>query len=210
MSDPKPPTSVEDLYLRYLAGERSFERASLDYGNLSSADLTGVNLTHAHLMGACLLGTHLTGANLTRVYLLGANMFRAKLIRANLTQADLTGANLTEADLTGANLDGTCLGATVLAGLDLAPFCEARSKIVHKRPSTVDHTSILRSIRASGLKEFLAQTGMPEVFVEYMVDSALSLKTDVLKMLRSTFISYGAPDEAFARKLYEALHRAGA
>ena len=50
---------------------------------------------------------------------------------------------------------------------------------------------------------------MPEVFVEYMVDCALSLKTEVFKMLQSTFISYGAPDEAFARKLYEALHRNG-
>ena len=50
---------------------------------------------------------------------------------------------------------------------------------------------------------------MPEVFVEYMVDSALSLKSTVFKMLRSTFISYGSPDEAFARKLYEALHRNG-
>jgi hypothetical protein len=28
-------------------------------------------------------------------------------------------------------------------------------------------------------------------------------------MLQSTFISYGSPDEPFARKLYEALHRAG-
>lgn len=29
------------------------------------------------------------------------------------------------------------------------------------------------------------------------------------KLLRSTFISYGGPDETFARKLYEALHRNG-
>jgi hypothetical protein len=50
---------------------------------------------------------------------------------------------------------------------------------------------------------------LPEVFVEYMVDCALSLQTDIFKMLQSTFISYGSPDEPFARKLYEALHRNG-
>jgi hypothetical protein len=50
---------------------------------------------------------------------------------------------------------------------------------------------------------------MPEVFIEYDVSCALSLETKVFAMLQSTFISYGSPDEPFARKLYEALHRNG-
>jgi hypothetical protein len=73
----------------------------------------------------------------------------------------------------------------------------------------VDFSAILKSIRSPNLKDFLQRTGIPEVAVEYMVDCALSLKTDVFKMLQSTFISYGGPDEPFARKLYEALHRNG-
>jgi hypothetical protein len=51
---------------------------------------------------------------------------------------------------------------------------------------------------------------MPEVFIEYMIDCARTLDPfGVFKMLQSTFISYGSPDEPFARKLYEALHRNG-
>ena len=73
----------------------------------------------------------------------------------------------------------------------------------------MDSSSVLRSIHAPYLEEFLARIGVPEVFIEDMVKSARSLKDDVFKMLRSTFISYGQPDEAFARKLYEALHRNG-
>jgi len=42
-----------------------------------------------------------------------------------------------------------------------------------------------------------------------MVDCARSLNQDVFRLLRSTFIAYGQPDEPFARKLYEALHRNG-
>jgi hypothetical protein len=51
---------------------------------------------------------------------------------------------------------------------------------------------------------------MPEVFAEYMIDCARTLDPHgVFKMLQSTFISYGSPDEPFARKLYQALHRNG-
>jgi hypothetical protein len=50
---------------------------------------------------------------------------------------------------------------------------------------------------------------MPEIFVTYMIDCASSVRHHVSDLLRSTFISYGGPDEPFARKLYEALHRNG-
>ena len=49
---------------------------------------------------------------------------------------------------------------------------------------------------------------MPEVFVEYNVSCAMSVGFDIMKrFLQSTFLSYGAPDEPFARRLYEALQR---
>jgi hypothetical protein len=51
---------------------------------------------------------------------------------------------------------------------------------------------------------------MPDVFVEFMVDCAKSLDPMVaFSMLNSTFISYGKPDEPFARKLNAALRGKG-
>jgi hypothetical protein len=51
---------------------------------------------------------------------------------------------------------------------------------------------------------------MPEVFIAPMVERARSLDESVIKnILQSTFISHGGPDEAFARKVYEAIHRNG-
>ncbi len=50
---------------------------------------------------------------------------------------------------------------------------------------------------------------MPELAAESMVDTAMALGFNVFDLMRSTFISYGHKDEAFARRLYEALHRNG-
>jgi TIR domain len=57
---------------------------------------------------------------------------------------------------------------------------------------------------------FLAASGMPEVFVAYMMESARALDPlGVFRLLQSTFISYGGPDEPFAYALHEALQRNG-
>ncbi len=102
------------------------------------------------------------------------------------------------------------IGHGTLADLDLSPLCDADPPVNHEGPSTVDHRAIVKSLRSPHLKDFLQRTGMPEVFVEYSVSCAQSLDTNVLRnLLQSTFLSFGGPDEPFARKLYEALHRNG-
>ncbi len=48
--------------------------------------------------------------------------------------------------------------------------------------------------------------GVPEIFAEFMLECARASQGSVLSaLMRSTFISYGGPDESFARTLYEAL-----
>jgi uncharacterized protein YjbI with pentapeptide repeats len=183
--------------------------AKLGGADLTDANLSGARLSRANLSRAYLIGTKLGGAHLAEAQFFQANLSFADLGRANLSGANLGGASLIDADLRGADLRGARLLRTQFAGVELAALCGADPPVRHDGPSTVDHRSILRSVRAPGLKDFLIRTGMPEVFVEYMVDCALSLQSDVFKMLQSTFVSYGAPDETFARKLYEALHRNG-
>lgn len=183
--------------------------ARLSDANLSGAKLRDANLGGADLKGVDLSGADLSGANFKGAHLGSANLTRASLTRANLGSANLSGAHLNGADLSGADLSGVTLRGTSLVGLDLAPLCDSRWTIRHLGPSTVDHTAILRSSRAPGLKEFLVHAGMPEVFVESMLDCARRIGADSFDILRSTFISYGSPDEIFARQLFEALHRSG-
>lgn len=215
----KPPRSAKELLERYAAGERNFRgvnlvRADLEGADLTRANLRAVNLSNADLGGADIQAANLSNTRLQGANLRGANLFDSNLFEADLELADLTGANLLGADLTRAHLHqaklgGVRLGSTNLLDLDMSPLCDAYPRVRHQGPSRVDYRSILLSIRSPNLKVFLQHTGMPEVFVEYMIDCARSLQTDVFKMLQSTFISYGGPDESFARKLYEALHRNG-
>lgn len=189
-----PPQSAEELLARYAAGERFFDGA-----NLGGADLARANLAVARLCGANLRAADLDGANLAGASLRGAN----------LRAADLRAANLARASLARANLADTDLGGTYLLEVDLSAFCDADPPVRHWSPSTVDYLSIIRSVRSPRLKEFLIRTGMPVMFAEYNVDCAVAASGSGFDMMRSTFISYGGPDNAFARKLYEALHSNG-
>ena len=183
--------------------------ADLVEATLDGADLRGARLKRAMLNAASLISADLRGAELPDAELQDASLVLANLRGASLRRADLQAANVLGADLQGADATFVRLGATVLVDVDLSPFCEAWSSISHSLPSVIDHRAILRSIHAPGLSEFLAQAGIPEVFVDSMVRCALSLKTSGPAVLRSTFISYGSPDELFARKLYSALHGNG-
>jgi hypothetical protein len=218
-----------DLMGADLAGA-NLHRVSLRGANLAGANLTGANLVdtdlaYVELFGANFEGANLEGTNLGRSNLGGANLTDASLTRANLGGADLSGTKLVRANLVQTKLfstlfDGTNLkdadfgdaklGRTTFTGIDLYPFSETLRPALHMAPSTIDFLTIVFSLSSPNLKEFLQRAGMPEIFSEYMVDCARSLRMDVFKMLKSTFISFGSPDEPFARKLYEALHRNGA
>jgi hypothetical protein len=188
--------------------------------DLSDANLDGVDLRASDLSGAHLDGANLSRANLSNVNLNGANLRGANLTLANLrgtclSGSDLRGANLSGSDfrvaeLYGAHLDGAHLDGTLLLNIDLSPLCEADPPAVHLGPSTVDFRSIVKSLGSPNLAAFLQSTGMPAVFVDCMIDRAGA--PDLLRsieMLQSTFIRFGSPDEAFARKLHEALRKNG-
>lgn len=202
--------------------------STLDFADLHDVDLTGADLTHASLNGATLQGADLTmatldGASIVDADLTLANLSGASVIAANLRGALLESTNLLNANLANCHLEfalfshanlagvktqGTFLRDTLLLDVSLSALCDR--EVVHEGPSHVNFQSIARSIHEPELKPFLRRTGMPDVFVEYMVDCARSLDRGIMfNLLQSTFISYGGPDEAFAKKLNEALERRG-
>ena len=174
--------------------------ADLAVAHLHRTDLIGANLDYANLNGAYLITTRLIGANLDF-----ANLNGAYLIRADLTDAILTRANLTRADLTDAILTRAILNQTALADVDVSAFCAAE-ELTHAGPSSIDARTVMRSFTHPRIKEFMADCGVPWLFAEYMVDCAKAETTQDLKaLMQSTFISYGQPDDAFARRLYESM-----
>ncbi len=204
--------------------------ANLAEAGLYGADLRGARLSSANISNAGLIDANLCDARLDDTRAHTTDFRRARLRRANLCRADLVEASFGEADLYGADFGGAYLGfvnmvdteigdanfggvqlaGTFLHGVDLTSLCDADPPVVHSGPSYIDHRSVVLSLRSRKLKEFLQRTGMPEVFVEYMVECAKAMDGSLIKkLLQSTFISYGGPDEPLARRLYEALHRNG-
>jgi uncharacterized protein YjbI with pentapeptide repeats len=220
----KLTTSADELLERYASGERHFMGALLRAAMLARAHLTGAILIEAHLIEANLSGANLSGANLTMAHLMGANLDGANLSGANLASANLDHANLSSANLEGAILNGAILNGAILnnttfnhaklensklGGISLKALCQATPPVVHYRPSSIDFESITLSLLAPNLEDFLIRAGLPPIAAQAMIDAAQAVKGSVWDMMQSTFISFGGPDELFARKLYEALHSNG-
>lgn len=172
---------------------------------LKGADLTGANLQGASINASDLIDTNFSEANLSEIDFTGASLARAICTNADLRSAYFGNATLASINLNGANLEHVSLSSSYLDDMDVRPFCNAR-RIKHISPSYVDARTVMRSYTHPKLKKFLVGCGVPEIFAEYMIDCAQALGEPLMKkLMQSTFISYGGPDEAFARKLYDTL-----
>jgi uncharacterized protein YjbI with pentapeptide repeats len=212
----------DELVDRYVAGERDFR----------NVDLSGATITETLNRAAArpsfaeplvLDDANFTGADVSGAYLRNVRMVRAKLRNVDFRGTYLSNVDFSFADLcysnllatyfrggriAGARLTGTLLGHTVLVAVDLAELC--KQGVSHLLPSTVDFRSVARSIQCPKLGGFLRDTGMPQIFVDYTIDCARGLDPTLLtKLMRSTFISYGGPDEPFAQRLNDALKENG-
>lgn len=167
-------------------------------------DLRGSDFNHSELDYTKFSGSALAGCNFDDTNLTGAKLAGCDMKEAGLWQVDFTGADLAGADFTAARI-GWCR----LTNVDLTSLCDAAATLKYTAESFVDPTSIAKSIRSPGLEQFLQRIGLSSPLIVYLVEWARSQGTDVFKMLRSSFISYGGPDQPFAQKLYEHLTRAG-
>jgi hypothetical protein len=181
----------------------------LEDAQFTDADFTGARLERALLTSSDLIGTNLTRARLQGVHFTGANLHEAVCHGAHFQHAWFQRTILSRAEFTGAKLSGSIFDATQLGDFDVSPFCSLRS-LHHQNPSYIDWRTVIRSYTDPHLKRFLTDCGTPDLFADYMIDCARALETlTVAGLLQSTFISYGGPDEAFARRLYHSLRAHG-
>lgn len=179
-------------------------RCAFNETDLTVADFSAASLLHAEFIEA-----RLTGANFCEANLTGASLYYVKCDAADMRRAYLGNAFFEDSILDGTNFEGAVVGGTHFVNLDVGPLCEA-SFVMHEAPSTLDTRTMMKSYRHPRLKSFMIDCGVPEVFAEYMIECARALGDDVLhELMQSTFISYGAPDEPFARRLYDALRAHG-
>lgn len=227
-------TSVAEVLTAYEDGKRVFEDVVVDGADFRGVDLSGIAFYDAKLPGALFDGdldaaefmysdltgasfaagmavnrgrfehTSLAGACLRGVSLMVGVFESVDASGADLGDCDLASAFLLRTDLTDATITGAFVGDTSFLDMDLGPLCDA--DLVLWGPSYVDFRSVLRSYHHPGLPRFLVACGVPQALAEYTIDAARAEGEGALEsLMRSTFISYGGPDEPFARRLYEAL-----
>lgn len=185
-----------------------FEHATLRYTRFVSSDLTEASFADADLRGAQLLDTNLSRAGLRRALLLDASLSLCRVDGTDFGDCRLDGTHLSEIDLRDARLDGIVIGDTTFADVDVSPLCET-TETYFAGPVYVDFRSVLRSCSHPGLKSFLVDCGIPPLVAEYTITAAEAEGDALATLMRSTFISYGGPDEAFARRLYTELRAHG-
>lgn len=221
-----------DLRGLRLHGE-AFSGCNFRGANLEGCDFIGVRFEESNFTGALLSGARfLDGSIFKRVEFSTVSWPNARLrgvsfydcsfsgtlaggdIRScsfqhcifeelSLEGAYIQGVKLLDVLSVGTNLDGA-----VLVDTDLEPWTDDDGVYVTHNV-TVDWRSCARSIFAPKLENFLCRGGVPELVACYTIDAIRAIADQVRRLLRSTFISYGGPDAAFARQLRDRLHRNG-
>lgn len=168
----------------------NFKRSVLSYISLAEVDFGFSDFSDADL----------SYSSFKDVVLDGAIMARTNFSNAYLNRVSLNGVKISDAFLIDMNLNEFL--AEELSG----PYS-----------NYIDHRSIAKTIAEYSihpldtdpvpkLKEFLVNAGMPYVVAIYLIDSIRTLNPNQLvSLMRSTFISYGAPDEEFATILNKDL-----
>lgn len=185
--------------------EADLAHAFLTHVQFKGADLTGACLSHASVNATDLIGATFVKANLTHVDFTGACLARANCKGADMRYANFGNASLADATLVDAKLNGSHLSSTYFDDVDVSAFCNARN-LRHTGPSNIDCRTVIKSYQHPNFKQFMLDCGVPDIFATYMIDCARATDAPFLRsLMQSTFISYGGPDEAFARRLYDAL-----
>ena len=198
-------------------------------GDLREADLAGLNLFGAVLVGAELQGANLSGAelwaanfdsarldggDLSNASLICANFHYTSLRNTNLTDAWLDFAHFLESDLEGALFRGCSMKDAVFSAVDLSS-CDMANVHV-SGPCSVDTRTLELTARGVAgalhrlphVRQFLVSCGVAPPFLDTF-DTLVAHPDRIDSFIQSTFISYGSPDEVFAKKLHENLQLRG-
>jgi hypothetical protein len=195
---------------------RNEEHSNAEFSDwmMDGATITGTRFTGCRFTDASLMDSHFTNVDFIRCNLFHARFDRARFVNCTfdtsaLSRASFHSTRLERVRFLNCDIVEADIGGATFHDCDVSVFSDG--KPAHSPESPVlDWRSICRSIRARDLAAFLVRYGMPELMATYLADSARALDPNMLfRLMRSTFISYGGPDSAFALRLRDRLHSNG-
>jgi hypothetical protein len=187
--------AVADFNAVRMGAQVVFDRCRLLAAKFEGAALSGVQFAHCWMHGAHFARSRFENVEVRDSIVRYAYFTDSLMIRTSFSRSDVAGVDLSRA---------------VLVATDIYAFCEHAKSLTADGGATVDWASIALAAHAPRLDRFLVHVGMPEIFASYNASCAAALDPmRLLKLMRSTFISYGGPDGTFAWRLRDDLARNG-
>lgn len=214
--------------------DSTFLRCDLSRVKMIDLVVEGSDFSYVNAKSMFLKSVFIKNTIFSSVGLSGAVIIDGSFIDSVLIDVDFTFAKLHESSFYGVGFRNVLFGGLLVnrvsfygssfdsvsfVNSDLSPFFE--EEIEHSGQSKVDYMSVAKTVMKnpahplevnphSLLNDFLISCGMPAVVSMYLIDSIRSLNPEqMVDLMRSTFISYGGPDEEFAKKINADLRRNG-
>lgn len=146
-----------------------------------------------------------SGADLSNVDFSNRNMSGARFKNARLEGAKLVDTIFHGANLNGANLAGSIMFDTVFRRVNLSAV-KGLDTVIHHGPSTIGIDTLLRS-RGKISQKFMEGIGCPKDSITPLLEWAKRYRST--RDFESVFISFGGPDEEFAKKISARLKEKG-
>lgn len=174
----------------------AFKNVIFNGSTFSDSTFTNSNLSFIEFISCQLDGTIFLESDLGNSVFSHTTLFNSSFNNASLERVEINLSSMK--------------GVSFLA-VDLSGFINA--SIQHFGQSYIDYTSIAKTILRNpahpldinpytNLIGFMGSCGMPNIVAIYFIESIRSIQPNQLRsLMRSTFISYGSPDEGFASTL---------
>lgn len=187
----------------------NFSNSYLTHSAFVRSNLEGANFDGSNLQFCGFGITNMRGVSAQRTYSGGCDFGSADLSSADFRGSHLRGSVFERTRLVGARFSKADLREVTVVDTDLSALCLAT---IRSSGMTIDWRSVIQSRNTprQQIKNLLLRSGMPTVVAEYFIDATEATSSSIIKQLmQSTFISYGGPDERFARRLRDELHANG-
>ena len=201
---------LTDSSFPYIKQDNSPYVGRLFHADFDSTDLTGSILANLFFVDGNFSMARLRAVDCRNSWFSDTRFSFAWLDGGNFEESEFRGVEFRRTKFDGANFTGVLFADVNFVDVDLCAVLESADVRIAGAGCTVDWRTVLRSLAHPRLPEFLVESGTPEVFATYIIDCARSIsESDLFSLLRSTFISYGGPDEPFAVDLQRALRENG-
>ena len=202
-----------------IISESSFLESAINDSNLNGSEIENCTFSSLSLNNSYFSDCSVQKSLFITCSFNGSNIRSTSFNETSFENTDFVNAVFSYNTISDCKMIDSNFQSSIFQGTNLSPFLNLHQK--HLGSCSIDHQSIALTLDvmrihplelnpAPNLIKFMENCGTPTISAMYAIDSIRSLQPNQLDtLMRSTFISYGAPDEKFAQKLNQDLKKNG-